>query len=98
MVGNMGRLVQLEMLRHHLAEAGGLEHERHLVDRFHVRHRHDGFPRHVGEQGDLLLQVVVDRQLGAADDRVGLDTDRAQRLHRVLGRLGLHLLPADDRH
>ena len=94
----MRRAVELEVPCHHLAETRRLEHQRHFVDRLHVRHAYHRLARHVGEQGDLLLEVVVDRQLGATDDRVRLDTDRAQRLHRVLGRLGLHLLPAHDRH
>ena len=60
-VRNVRRLLELEVLGHHLAQAGGFEHERDFVDRFHVRHRDDCLSRHVGEQRDLLLQVVVDR-------------------------------------
>src|SRR5438445_597420 len=91
---HMHRRVELEVLGHHLAEPRGLDHQRHLVDRLHVGHGNDGFTWHVGEQRDLLFEVVVDRQLRAADDGVGLDADRAQRLDRVLGRLRLHLLSA----
>ena len=40
----------------------------------------------------LVGQLAV----GAADDRVGLDADRAQRGDRVLGRLGLQLAGRAD--
>jgi hypothetical protein len=80
------------------AEAGVLEHQRDLVDRIDVGHGHDSVTRHVGEESDLLLQVGVNRPLRPADDRVRLDTDRAQRLHRVLRGFRLHLLAVDHRH
>ena len=44
----------------------------------------------------LRLIDVRDRPVGAADDRVGLDADRAQRGDRVLGRLGLQLAGRAD--
>ena len=34
----VGRLIELEVLRHHPAEARSLEHERNLIDRFDVGH------------------------------------------------------------
>ena len=37
-IRDVRRLVELEMLGHHLAEAGRFEHQRNLVDRLHVRH------------------------------------------------------------
>ena len=91
-------LIELEVLGHDLAETCRLEQQRDLVDRVHVRNGHDRFARHVAEQRDLLLQVGADRHLRAADDRVGLDSDPAQRVHRVLRRLGLGLFAADDGH
>ena len=51
---------------------------------------------HVAHQADLALEAVADRPVGAADDRVGLDADAAQRGHRVLGRLGLQLAGRAD--
>ena len=56
----------------------------------------DGFFVHVAEEADLLLHVVVNVQLGAADQDVGLDADLAQLDDRVLGRLGLDLAPRAD--
>ena len=45
----------------------------------------------IGEQADLVEDVVLDRLVRAKDDDVRLDADPAQLLDRVLGRLGLHL-------
>jgi hypothetical protein len=45
---------------------------------------------------DLALEVGADLAVGAADQRVGLDADAAQRGHRVLGRLGLQLAGRRD--
>ena len=47
--------------------------------------------RDVAEQRDLALLVLGDRPVGAAQQDVRLDADRAQLLDRVLGRLGLQL-------
>ena len=44
----------------------------------------------------LRLIELRDLAVGAADDRVGLDADRAQRGDRVLGRLGLQLAGRAD--
>ena len=46
---------------------------------------------HVGEQRDLAPLVLGQRTVGAAQQDVGLDTDFAQLLDRVLRRLGLDL-------
>src|SRR5699024_4187930 len=46
---------------------------------------------HVAHEADLGLQTLRDGPFGAAHDRIGLHTDTAQRRHRVLSRLGLHL-------
>ena len=50
----------------------------------------------VGEQRDLAPLVVRQRPVGAAQQHVGLDTDLAQFLDRVLGRLGLDLAGRGD--
>jgi type II secretory pathway component PulM len=54
---------------------------------------------HVAEQGDLALDLLVEEAVGAAEQDVGLDADRAQVAHAVLRRLGLQLAGrADERH
>ena len=73
------------------AEAGRLEHERHLVDRVGRLGRDDRLRCDVREQGDLLADLVADRVVGAEDDDVRLDADPAELLDRVLGRLRLEL-------
>ena len=45
----------------------------------------------VAHQRDLVLQRFGHVAVAAQDQRVGCDTDAAQRRHRVLGRLGLEL-------
>ena len=53
----------------------------------------------VAEQRDLPLDVLVEVPIGAAEQDVGLDADRAQVADAVLGRLGLQLAGgADERH
>ncbi len=51
----------------------------------------------VGEQRDLLADLVADRVVGAQDDDVGLDADPAQLLDRVLRRLRLELARGGQR-
>jgi hypothetical protein len=62
-----------------------------VVDVLDVGVREDGVRRHVTEQGDFLFRLRVQPVLGAPDQNVGLEPDRAQLLHRVLGRLRLLL-------
>ncbi len=84
---------------HDLVEPLGAEHERHFVDGRDVFRRDDGFLVDVAEQRDLLLQVGVKKAVGAAQQDVGLDTDRPQVANAVLGRLGFQLAGrADERH
>ena len=75
------------------------EHQRHFVHRMHVARGDHGFHVHVAEQRDLFLHVVRQGALGAAQQHVGLNTERAQLLHAVLRGLGLQLLRRrDPRH
>ena len=74
-----------------LVEALLVQDQRHLVDRLHVLGRHHGVLVHVAEEGDLGLDLLREEAVGAAQDDVRRDADRAQLLHRVLHRLGLEL-------
>ena len=65
--------------------------QRHFVDGVRGLGRDDGLGRDVGEQRDLVADLVADRVSRAQHDDVGLDADAAQLLDRVLGRLGLEL-------
>ncbi len=77
-------------MRQHLAvQPLLLVGERHLVDRADVaRLDHRRFA-HVAELRQLAALLAGDRAVAAAEQDVGLDADRAQLRHRVLGRLGL---------
>ena len=77
-------------------ESLGVQHLRDVVDRRSVRGVDHGLLVDVAHQRDLALHRVGDLPVGAADDRVGLDTDRAQRGDGVLGRLGLQLAGRAD--
>jgi type II secretory pathway component PulM len=75
------------------------EHQRHFVDRRDVLRGDDRFFVDVAEERDLALDVGVEEAVGAAEQDVGLDADRAQVAHAVLRRLGLQLAGgADERH
>ena len=67
-----------------------------VVDRRGVGRRDDRLLLDVAHEADLALHPAGQRPVGAADDRIGLDTDGAQRGHRVLGRLGLQLTGRAD--
>ena len=98
-LGQVGRRVDAQVLRQDLVEPFALEHERDLVDRGRVGRAHDARHRHVAEQRDLLLQMPTDRPVRATHDRVRLQPERAQLLHRVLRGLGLQLpRGSDERH
>ena len=69
---------------------------RHVIDRLHVQRLDHGGGAHVAEQRDLAALVHRDLAVGAAQQDVGLDADRAQFLHRVLGGLGLEFARRRD--
>ena len=80
-------------------EPFGREHQRHLVDARDVLGGDDRFFVDVAEERDLPLDVLVEEPIGAAEQDVGLDADRAQVADAVLRRLGLQLAGgADERH
>jgi hypothetical protein len=78
------------------AEAGLLQHQRHLVDRRGGPHRDHGLEVDVAEEGDLLADLVGDLLVGAADDDVGVDAGGPELTDALLGRLGLELAGAAD--
>src|SRR5262249_9476336 len=68
-----------------------VQHLGDVVDARRVRGGDHRLPVHVAVEAELVLELVRDLPVRAADQRVRLDTDVAQRGHRVLGRLGLQL-------
>ena len=68
----------------------------HIIDRGHIaRLNHRCLP-HVAEQRKLAPLLLRDRPVGAHQQDVGGDADRAQLLDGVLGRLGLQLAGRGD--
>ena len=87
---------EVEQLEHDVVEPLAAEHERHLVDGRDVA-RGDHLPGvDVAEEGDLLLHLLGQGAVDAAEQDVGRDADLAQLAHRVLGRLGLQLVGGGD--
>src|SRR6266571_2956622 len=90
-LGDDAELVADDFIQHLL-----VQHPWNPVDRVRVPDRDDGIGLNVGKQRDLLLFVLRDGPVGAAQERIGLDADPAQLLHRVLSRLGLDFACALD--
>ena len=73
-----------------------VEHLGDVVDRYGVDRGDDRLLVDVAHQADLALELLRDRPVRPADDRVRLDTDAPQCRYRVLGRLGLELTGRPD--
>ncbi len=72
------------------------EHQRAFVHAGDVAGGDHGVHVHVAEQRDLLLHVLRKRLFAAAQQNIRLNTDGAQLLDAVLGRLGFQLLRRGD--
>ena len=81
--------------QHFAVEAGLVIGLRHGIDVVGVARLDHRVLAHIAEQAELAALLARDRPVGAAQQDVGLDADRAQLLHRVLGRLGLELAGAE---
>src|SRR5260221_9430429 len=93
-LGDDAELVADNFIEHLL-----MQHPGNPVDRVRVPDGDHGIGLNVGKQRDFFLFVLGDGPIGAAQERVGLDADPAQLLHRVLRGLGLDLAGAlDIRH
>ena len=94
-----GAASEAEFLDDERVEPLRLEHLGDEVDVRYVRRRDHCARVHVGEERDLLANVVRQRLGRAADDDVRVDTDTAQLVDRVLRRLRLQLAcSGDERH
>ncbi len=93
------RHLEPQTSRDELVEPLGLQRLRHEVDVAHVRVRDHGVRLDVGEERDLVADVLGDLLARPADDHVGVDTDAAQLVDGVLRRLRLQLAGrVDERH
>ena len=90
---------QLQPSQHVAVEPLLTEDQRDLVDARHVLGSDYRVLVHVAEQGDLAANLRRQETIGAAQQDVGLNADRAQIAHAVLGRLRLELARRpDERH
>ena len=88
--------VDAERRQHLVVEPGGVIGLGHGVDVVDVARLDHGAFAHVAEQAELAPLFLGDRPVGAAQQDVRLDADRAQFLDRVLGRLCLQFAGARD--
>ncbi len=91
-----GALRDAERGQHLAVEALRVIGDGHVVDALHVERLDDGLGPNVAEERDLAPLVFRERPVGAAQQHIGLDADRAKLLHRMLRRLGLELAGARD--
>ncbi len=88
-VGGAGE--DAELVADDLVEHLLVQHHRDLVDVVDVPGRDHRLFLHVRKESDFSSLLSGQRLDGAAKQRVSLDADLAQLLHRMLGRLGLDL-------
>jgi hypothetical protein len=89
-------LRKVQALQHDAVESLGGEHQRHLVDARHVFRGDDGLFVDVAEEGDLPLDLLIEESVRAAQQDVGLNTDRPQVADAVLRRLRLQFSGGAD--
>jgi hypothetical protein len=90
--GEVGSFVaEPEALADERVEALVAEPDRDEIDVAHVLVHDDRLRVHVGEERDLLADVVRERLVRAAHHDVRVDTDAAELVHGVLRRLRLEL-------
>ncbi len=87
----LGCRADLECVENGLVQPLAVIGQGRLVDRRKILRRDHGVGPHVAEKRQLLTLLRGDRPLGAADEDIGRDADRAQFLHRMLRGLRLQL-------
>ncbi len=89
-------LREVQILEHDVVKPLRGQDQRHLVDRRDVLGGDDRLFVHVAEQRDLALDVRVQESIRTTEQNVGLNADRPQVAHAVLGRLRLQLAGRPD--
>ena len=89
-------LGQVETVEQNAIEALARQIERHLIDAADVAGRDDRLLVHIAEEGDLGLQVLVERPVRAAEQDIGRDADRPEVAHAVLRRFRFQFAARGD--
>ena len=90
------RQIQTQLPGDNFVEPLFVHHRRYLVEVVGVIGRDNRFLLHVRKQRNLLALLGRQRQLGTTDQDIGLNTDGAQFLDRVLRRFRLDFLGCRD--
>ena len=91
-VGQIGlRAGQMQAFQSHAGQMLLLHGQRRFIEIFHIQVLKHMAAGHVAEQGDLVLQLLGQRMLGAAYDDIGLDAHALQLLDAGLGGFRLQL-------
>ena len=69
-----------------------VEHDGHGIENVAVVIFNDALRIHIAEQGDLVLDLIRQRVLRAANDNIRIDADRKHFLYAVLGGLAFQLI------
>ena len=85
------RRSRAELADHEIIHTLLVQHHRNFVQIIGIVRRNNRILGHVRKQRDLAALLTRQRQFRAADQYVGLDTDRTQLLDGMLRRLGLDL-------
>ena len=82
---------QGEALDEEGVESLAVQDRRHLVDAGGILALDNGGGLDIAHESDLALEALGQGPVGAQHERIGLNADRTQRRHRMLGGLGLEL-------
>ena len=85
------RLLQPEFFQHDVAESLFMQGLGDLIDVVHIDRRDDRGVFHIGKQGDLPAHGLRQGPLGAAQQAIRLNANRAQFLDGMLRGLGFEL-------
>ena len=88
--------VEAELINRNLIQFLGMQQQRYAVNRIRINGRDNRPQRHIGKQGDFFTFFQGHGAVGAAQQDIRLNADRAQLFHRVLCRLGLDLSGGGD--
>ena len=84
--------VNAQLADHHIVHVLLVEHDGHGIENVTVVIFNDALRIHIAEQGDLVLDLIRQRVLRAANDNIRIDADGKHFLYTVLGGLAFQLI------